>query len=102
MNINKKKVKVASTTYKIKYVKDISDIPRQDSLVCALCDFNDKIIYVALNNDDVKYSEEWLEETLIHELAHAFLYETGQDDVNDEHHAELLSKFVKFIENILG
>lgn len=100
MNINKIKLKVVGTTYKLKFVENSSWLSNPNR--CAECDYINKVILVALGDGDGEYPDEWLEETVTHELAHAFLYESGQEDINDERHAELLSKYVKFIQGVLN
>lgn len=89
------KFNILGVEYTVEYVKDhgsMFDIKNSGE-----CDYSDKLIRVAESCDGEKYSNEWKQETLYHELAHAFLYETGQSDLNDERHAELLGKFANFI-----
>ncbi len=49
----------------------------------------------AANQDGYKLGDVKLQETLLHELAHAWLLQTGNDEMNDEKHAELLSHFAR-------
>lgn len=88
-------MKILNNNYKIKYVKDTSML--YDNTKCATCDYSEKEINIAKSSGGITYSDKWLEETLTHELAHAFMYETGNDDLNDERHAELLTHFAMFI-----
>lgn len=44
---------------------------------------------------------EFLQENLLHEIAHAWLCQTGNQDLNDERHAELLSMFANRISKLI-
>lgn len=92
-------MKILGTEYTIKYVDSSKDLENISNT--AQCDYSEKQIRVALHDEKMnKNSEEWVEESLMHEIAHAFLYETGNADVNDERSAELLSKFVRFVNSL--
>jgi len=91
-----KSIMIMGARYKIKYLKDGSHLTQEGK--CAECDYINKKIEIVKEG----YPEEWLEDPLVHEIAHAFLYETGQSDLNDERHAELLSKFALFIKLLLN
>jgi len=90
-----KSINVLGNTYKVKFVQNHSFMENEENT--GECNFSDKIIRVAKTSYDIENSEEWQQETLLHEIAHAFLYESGQSDLNDERHAELLGKFASFI-----
>jgi len=93
-----KKVKILSSTYTVKYVKDNSYMMYDENN--GECDYSTKIIKVAQGNGEIVYSDKWQQETLHHELAHAFMYESGNGDLNDERHAELLGKFYDFVSSL--
>ena len=90
------KVNLLGIEYVIKSVDSHRDMFDNNNV--AECDYSDKSIKICENdyNGD-KYSDTFLQESLYHELAHVFMYETGQADINDERHAELLAHFAKFI-----
>jgi len=92
------KIKILGSIYTIKYVKDHTSMSCIEN--SGECDFSSKIIKIAKGNEGEIYSDKWQEETLHHELAHAFIYETGNSDLNDERHAELLGKFYDFVSSI--
>lgn len=66
----------------------------------ALINYNSRYIYIMKNyyNQDGSIEQEKskvsLYEDLAHELAHGFMYHSGNDDLNDERHAELLAHFM--------
>ena len=95
-----KEVKILSSTYTIEYVKDRTFMDCADNY--AECNYDSKMIRVAKSDGGELYSDKWLEESLHHELAHAFMYETGNSDLDDERHAELLGKFYDFMASLDG
>ena len=87
----------------IKYtlVKVISQDSMFNDENVAECDYSERVIRLCLNDKrGVPHSKGWLQDSSLHELAHIFLYETGQSDINDERSAEVLSKFARFAKNI--
>ena len=94
-------MKLLGTEYKIKLIKEPDEYMKKHNLI-GVCDYDLMEIKVCENwYGDItgKRTVNSIQNTLLHELAHMFLYETGQDNLNDERHAELLSKFSKFIIN---
>ena len=93
-------INVLGSKYKIKYIKSHKEMCNIEN--SAECDYSEKLIRVANSEDGIDmYSDKWKEESLLHEIAHAFMYETGQSDLNDERHAELLCKFASYVKRIL-
>jgi len=92
-----KSVKILNRTYKIIYTDDKSKLEVGNE---AQVDYSKRLITVLTKNDGEQYSQEWIKDSLLHEVAHAFMVETGQDDLNDERHAELLSKFATFVQGL--
>lgn len=85
---------------------DVIDVetPKElaDDQWCAQYDVSKKKIKVALKDSEgEENSEAWLRDSFLHELAHVFLYETGNADLNDERHVEVLNKFFNFAERVL-
>lgn len=89
------KIRVLNNNYNIKKVKNLSDERIGE------CSFNKKQILYCDKIDNEETSEIMKLKTLTHELAHAFMYETGQHTINNEEHAELLGMFSIFIINNL-
>ena len=88
------KINILGSIYNIKYVKDQTFMYNEDHT--GECDYMNKEILISKSNDGEENNEVWQKETLLHELAHAFMHESGQADINDERHAELLGKFASF------
>lgn len=77
----------------------------RDKELGGMCDYSSKTIQVVKKfyGELEKYegefmkSDSFIKETILHELAHAFLHESGQDDINTERTVEVMSKFCMFI-----
>lgn len=69
-------VKIGGITYDIHYVEEI---PNRDTYV-GYCDSERSVIYVQTKG----MSEQRQKQTLIHEMMHAILYESGYNDHEEE------------------
>jgi len=98
----KSKINILGVTYTCEIVDNKDGFYSEENL--AECDYDLKTIKVLKIDVKTKeeYSKEWLEETFVHELAHAFLYETGQSDINNERTVEVMSKFARFVYENMG
>jgi len=90
-----KEIEILGRIYALWYTEDKTEL-NEDNF--AQVNYSDRTITVLTKEDDFKFSKEYIRDMLLHELAHAFLYETGNNDINDERHVEVLGKFVTFIE----
>lgn len=94
------KINILENKYKVTYVKDRSFMYNEENY--GEVNYSDKTIKVAKGDDGEVFTDKWIYETLTHELAHAFMYETGNSDLNNERHAELLSKFACFVNDVIN
>lgn len=70
------RVKIGGITYDIHYVEEI---PNRDAYV-GYCDSERSVIYVQIKGT----SEQRQKQTLIHEITHAILYESGYNNHEEE------------------
>lgn len=100
-------IKVLGSTYKVIYIDKPTEYMKENDFG-GMADYNKKEITV-INKfygevesfpEECDKTEEFIDETLLHELAHVFLNESGQDDINNERTVEVMSKFCKFVESI--
>ncbi len=89
-----KKINVLGREYAVTYTEKEEDL-RPGNV--AEVDYSDRTIMVLTKIGGEELSKEYVRDGLIHEVAHAFLYETGQSDLNDERHAEMLAKFAVYV-----
>lgn len=88
-------VDIMDTHYEVQVVNDPSEL---DNKRVGECDYATKVIkVVAYGGYDQKVSLDFAKETLLHEMAHAFLCQTGNNDINDERTVEIMSYFAKFV-----
>ena len=84
-------IEINSIVYRIKSCNSV-DLINDNAL--AECDFFDKEIRISPTNDaGYKLGDQKIQETVYHEMAHAWLEETGQHDINDERTVEVMSRF---------
>lgn len=88
-------IDICGVKYRIKSMKQ-SELINTDAI--AETDFFEKEIRICpINYGGYKLGSEKIQETLFHELAHAFLDQTGQIDINDERTAEVMAMFARQI-----
>ena len=99
------KINILGSTYEIIFTENPTPYMEENGFG-GLADYDKQEITIVTkfygNNiekyeDEVDKSQQFIEDTLTHELAHAFLNESGQEDINNERTVEVMSKFVKFI-----
>ena len=99
------RINILGSTYEIIFTEKPTPYMEENGFG-GLADYDKQEITIVTNfygnniekyEDEVKKSEQYVEDTIIHELAHVFLNESGQDDINNERTVEVMSKFVKFI-----
>jgi len=91
-----KEINLALRERNAKYKVDDDEKPEKLN-VDGYCDYNTKEIHIY--NDD-NTSEYYFEQTLLHEISHAFLYEIGYAHHDDEEFIDKLSKWVPQIYDI--
>lgn len=88
-------INIAGEPYRLRIVGP-DDVPSEDA-VGEAC-YHDKTLYVAhAFTSEHLLCDSKTQEVLLHELAHAWMEQTGNTDLNDERHAELLSYFARFV-----
>lgn len=85
-------MRIINTNVKIEFKQTLE----KDHL--GLSTYTQDLIEIATIDIGGKFiSSRCLRETLLHEIAHFYLYKTGNDDINNERTAEVLAMFSDFI-----
>lgn len=91
-------ITICGVEYRIKSVKPEKLYSNKENVNTTIgeCDFFEKEIRICPENGEgYKLGDQKIQETLYHEIAHAWLEESGQEDINDERTVEVMSKFAK-------
>jgi len=99
------KMNILGNIYAVNYLDEPTPYMK-DGDFGAMVDYNKKTIsvinkfhgHIEKFEGESKKTKEYMREDLLHEIAHAFLVESGQDDINNERTVEIMSKFCKFVE----
>ena len=93
-----KEINILGAVYSIKITDNDSLLENKENI--AEChNFQKTIIVTTKDSSNKVVPKQTQDELWAHELAHAFLYQIGSEDINDERHANLLGMFVMFIKN---
>ena len=92
-------INIVGVKYKVIKVKTKEEMC--DSTNYGEIDYNNRTIkLLTIDHDGVPLDDKWIQQTLLHEVAHGFLRESGQEDINTERIVEVISKFSGFSRDI--
>lgn len=95
-----KAVVVFNAVYTVELVSNDDERLPDNSI--GLCMPVEKRILVVTEIDDMPVNAQTIKETFYHELAHAYMEQTGRMQDDTEENAEHLAMFAKFVVNLIG